>query len=90
MARNDKAVEEAIGLVVDARNHRARVISRADEEYREALEAFLAAGGSYVELGRLLGVSRQAVRQYVERGREAEMRAHLDNGGKWDERGRKS
>ena len=40
----------------------------ADREYREALEEVVAAGGSYAEIGRLLGVSRQAVRQYLERG----------------------
>lgn len=44
---------------------------RANEEYLEALEEFLAAGGTYVELARLLGVSRQAVRQMVERGRRS-------------------
>lgn len=69
--KDEQAVEEAIGLVVDARNRRDRVTARADEEYLEALEAALAAGLSYGQLGRLLGVSRQAVRQYVERGRRS-------------------
>lgn len=40
---------------------------RADEEYRAALLAAVAAGVSYAELARTLGVSRQAVRQLVER-----------------------
>jgi DNA-directed RNA polymerase specialized sigma24 family protein len=42
---------------------------RAEEEYLEALEAYLAEGGTYPELARLLGVSRQAVQQFVSRGR---------------------
>lgn len=41
----------------------------AEAAHFEAVEAFLAGGGTYADLGRLLGVSRQAVRQYVERGR---------------------
>jgi hypothetical protein len=44
---------------------------RAEEEYLDALETFLGNGGTYSDLGRLLGVSRQAVRQYVERGRKS-------------------
>jgi biotin operon repressor len=48
-----------------------RRLQWANGEYHKSLEAFLAAGGSYADLGRLLGVSRQAVRQYVERGRKS-------------------
>jgi DNA-directed RNA polymerase specialized sigma24 family protein len=54
---------------------------RANEEYLEALEEFLAAGGSYADLARLLGVSRQAVRQMVERGRPSQSRG---GGGRCD------
>lgn len=44
---------------------------RAREQHLMALEDFLGAGGSYGELGRLMGVTRQAARQYVERGRKS-------------------
>jgi DNA-directed RNA polymerase specialized sigma24 family protein len=43
--------------------------SRADEQYRAAIVAAVDAGASYAELARTLGVSRQAVRQLVERAR---------------------
>lgn len=36
-------------------------------EHQRALEAYVAAGGTYSQLARLLGVSRQAVRQSFER-----------------------
>ena len=48
-----------------------RKLRRSDEEYREALEEAVAAGKSYVDLARLLGISRQAVRQHIERGRKS-------------------
>lgn len=38
---------------------------RAEREYRSALEAAHAAGASFVELARLVGVSRQAVREFL-------------------------
>jgi len=42
---------------------------RAELRFRASLREAHAAGISYGELGRLLGVSRQAVRQLVERQR---------------------
>lgn len=48
------------------RAQRRRV--RADEEYREALAHARACGVSYSELARWLGVSRQAVAQYLREG----------------------
>jgi len=46
-------------------------MSRAQLKHLAALEAYVEAGGTYAELSRELGVSRQAVRQYVERGRHS-------------------
>lgn len=43
----------------------ARKRHRAEEEYREELERLIAAGGSYAEIARVLGISRQGVRQYA-------------------------
>lgn len=40
---------------------------RADQQYRAALAAALAAGHTYAEIAKALGVSRQAVRQLVQR-----------------------
>lgn len=51
--------------------HAAAKRRRADEEYRETLEELIASGVSYVDLGRVLGISRQAVRQYIEQGRKS-------------------
>lgn len=38
---------------------------RADKRYNQALTEALEAGASYSEISRILGYSRQAVRQYV-------------------------
>jgi transposase-like protein len=43
---------------------------RAEEEYFEALETALESGATYADLGRVLGVSRQAVHAYVEKRRK--------------------
>lgn len=48
----------------------ARKRERADEEYRELLEEKIAGGASYVELARVLGVSRQGIRQLALRGKK--------------------
>jgi hypothetical protein len=40
---------------------------RANQEYLEALRAARAAGVTWVELGQLLGMSKQAVHEYVNR-----------------------
>jgi DNA-directed RNA polymerase specialized sigma24 family protein len=40
---------------------------RADEQYRAALLAAVDDGVSYAELARRMGISRQAVRQFVDR-----------------------
>lgn len=46
-----------------------RDVEDASAEYAQALRAAFAAGHSYGELGRLLGITRQSVREYVERGK---------------------
>jgi hypothetical protein len=48
--------EEAIGHLVDARN----AYQQRGHEFRAACEAYISAGGTYTELGRLLGITRQA------------------------------
>ena len=45
----------------------ARAKSRADARYVEALASAHAAGVSYADLARAAGVSRQAVRQLLQR-----------------------
>lgn len=40
-----------------------RELTRAVAEYRQAVDAARAAGHSYADIGRALGISRQAVRQ---------------------------
>ena len=41
---------------------------RADDLYLDAIIEALQAGVSYADIGRELGISRQAVRQYVQKG----------------------
>lgn len=55
----------------DVRVARARK-ELADREYREAIDEYvrLRGRGAYADLARLLGVSRQAVRQTVEGGKK--------------------
>jgi predicted transcriptional regulator len=43
----------------------------AETEYREALEVARAAGATYTELGRFVGLTRQAVRQYLQKKGES-------------------
>lgn len=45
----------------------ARAKSRADARLRETIAEAVSAGASYAEVGRVLGVSRQAVRQLLTR-----------------------
>lgn len=45
----------------------ARAKSRADAQLRAAILAAVEAGISYADVARALGVSRQAVRQFVTR-----------------------
>lgn len=51
--------------LIDEVARAARRRLRCDEEYREALEAAVAAGVTYAELARALGLTRQGVRQYL-------------------------
>ncbi len=46
-----------------------RKIELANERHLEAVQEAVEDGESYAAIGRVLGVSRQAVQQYVERGR---------------------
>lgn len=53
--------------VVVARRH----LDDANVEYVEAIVAAHDAGFSFTEIGRVLGVSRQAARQFSEKGRKS-------------------
>jgi DNA-binding CsgD family transcriptional regulator len=45
----------------------ARAKSRADARYKQTLQDAVAAGASHAQIGRELGLSRQAIRQQLER-----------------------
>lgn len=57
----------ALAAVKDARARR----ERAQRDELDEIEYALSIGISHAEIGRALGISRQAVRQYVERGRKS-------------------
>jgi DNA-directed RNA polymerase specialized sigma24 family protein len=55
------------GVNLDSLKRAARAKARADARYKAALVAAHAAGASYAEIAHAVGVSRQAVRQLIER-----------------------